>query len=84
MFGVLIVVYVLCVDRLTYILDISSASGNKSMPVELAAAVEAPRCAAVVAQASFWRLGGWSSRWSAAALASVSVVCHGRGDKSDP
>ena len=69
---------------LTYILDISLASGNKSVPVGLvAAATEDPRCA-VVAQASFWRLGGWSSRWSAAALASVSVVCHGRGDKSDP
>ena len=55
-------------DRLTYILDISPVSGNKSVPVGFAAAVAAtedPRCAAVVAQVSFWRLGGGSSRWSA-------------------
>ena len=56
------------------------------MPVRLAAMVlvEDPCCAAVVAQASFWRLGGGSSRWSAVALAFVSVVCCGRGDRSDP
>jgi hypothetical protein len=30
------------------------------------------------------RLGGGFSRWSAAALVSVSIVCHGRGDRSDP
>jgi hypothetical protein len=55
------------------------------MPIGLvaAAATEDPQCA-VVAQASFWRLGGRSSRWSVAALASVSVMCHGRGDRSDP
>ena len=54
------------------------------MPVGLAAAGEEdPQCA-VVAQASFWRLGGRSSRWSVAALASVSVVYRGRGDRSDP
>ena len=72
-------------DRLTYILDISPASGNKSMPVGLAAvaAVEDPWCA-VVAPMSFCRLGGGACRWSAAVLASVSVVCHGRGDRSDP
>ena len=47
-------------DRLTYILDISlsPASGNKSVPIGFAAAAtEDPQCA-VVAQASFWRLGG--------------------------
>ena len=55
------------------------------MPVGLAAvavAVEDPRCV-VLAQSSFWRLGGGASRWSTVALASVSVVCHGRGDGSD-
>jgi hypothetical protein len=79
------VVYVLCVDRLTYILDISLASGNKSVPVGLAvaAATEDPQCV-VVAQVSFWRLGGGSSWWSVAALVSVSVVCHGGGNRSDP
>ena len=74
-------------DRLTYILDISPASGNKSVPIGFAAAAVAakdPWCATMVAQASFWRLGGGSSRWSTASLASVSVVCHGRGDRSDP
>jgi hypothetical protein len=40
----------------------------------VAAAVEDPRCA-MVAQAS---------QWSAAALAYVSILCHGRGDISDP
>ena len=45
-------VYVLCVDRLTYILeslDIAPASGNKSVPIRLAAAVAAedPWCAMV-------------------------------------
>ena len=57
------------------------------MPVGLAAAVavaEDPRCAAVVAQASFWRLGDGSFWWSVAALVSVSVVCRGRGDRSNP
>ena len=90
MFGVLIVVYVLCVDRLTYILDVSPASENKPMPVGPAAAtaatvvaMEDPQCV-VVAQASFWMLGGGSSPWSAAALAFVSVMCRGRGYKSDP
>ena len=80
---VLIVVYVLCVDRLTYILDISPTSENKSMPVGLAAAAEDPWCAAMVAQASFCRLGDRASRCSVVALVSVSVVCHGRGDRSD-
>ena len=75
-------------DRLTYILDISlsPASGNKSVPIGLAtaaAATEDPQCV-VVAQASFWRLGGGSSQWSTAALASVSIVYRGRGDRSDP
>jgi hypothetical protein len=53
-FRALIVVYVLYVDRLTYILDISPTSGNKSVPVGLvaAAAMKDPRCA-VMAQASF-------------------------------
>ena len=70
---------------LTYILDISPTSGNKFVPIGLAvvAATEYPQCA-VVAQVSFWRLGGGSSRWSVAALASVSVMCHGRGDRADP
>jgi hypothetical protein len=78
------------VDRLTYILDISlsPASGNKYVPIRLvtlvvAAAMEDPQCA-MVAQASFWRLGGGSSWWSVASLASVSIVCHDRGDRSDP
>ena len=71
-------------DRLTYILDKSPTSGNKYVPVGLAAAAAAedPWCV-VVAQASFWRLGGGSSWWSAAALASVSIVCRDRGDRSD-
>jgi hypothetical protein len=72
------------VDLYSYILDVSPTSGNKSVPVGLVvAAKEDPWCA-MVAQASFWRLGGGSSQWRAAALASVSVVCHGRGDKSNP
>ena len=76
-------------DRLTYILDISlfPVSGNKSMPIGLAtamtAAMEDPQCV-VVAQASFWRLGGGSSWWSMVALASMSVMCHSRGNRSDP
>jgi hypothetical protein len=70
---------------MTYILDISPASGNKSIPIGLVAAtaaMEDPQCA-VVAHASFWRLGGESSWWSMVALASVSVVCRNRGDSSD-
>jgi hypothetical protein len=51
------------------------------VPVRLVV-VEDPRCA-VVALASFWRLGGGACRWSAATLASVFIVCHGRGDRSD-
>ena len=56
------------------------------MPIGLAAVAveEDPRYAAVVAQVSFWRLGGRSSWWSMAALASVFVLCHGRGDRYDP
>ena len=71
-------------DRLTYILDTSPASGNKSVPVGLtvAAATEDPHCG-VVAQASFWRLGSRSSRWSVVALASVFIMCCSRGDRSD-
>ena len=74
-----------CVDRLTYILDVSPASGNKSVPVGLVvvATMEDPQCV-VVAQESFWWLGGLSSWWSVAALASVSVVCCFRFDRSDP
>ena len=65
-------------------LDISPLSGNKSVPVRLAAvAAEDPWCA-VVAPASFWRLGGRACRWSALTLASVPVVCHDRGHRSDP
>jgi hypothetical protein len=46
---------------LTYILDVSPVSENKSMPVGLAVATAAdPRCA-VVAQTSFWRLDDGSS-----------------------
>ena len=54
------------------------------MPIGLAAATAAedPWCA-VLAQASFWRLGGRASQWSVVALASVSVVCRDRGDSSD-
>jgi hypothetical protein len=58
------------------------------MPVRLVAVAAVvvtakdPRCA-VVALVSFWRLGGGAYQWSAAALASVSVVCHGRGDRSN-
>ena len=37
----------------------------------------------MVAPTSFWRLGGGACRWSAVALAFVSVVCHDRGDRSD-
>ena len=74
-------------DRLTYILDISPASGNKSVPIGLvtvaAVVTEDPQCA-VVAQASFWRLGDGSSRCTTAALASVSILCRGRDDRSDP
>jgi hypothetical protein len=55
------VVYILCVGGLIYILDISPASGNKYVLVGLAVAatvvMEDLECA-VVAQASFWRLGG--------------------------
>ena len=55
------------------------------MPILLAAAAvaEDPQ-GTVVAQVSFWRLGGRSSWWSMAALASVFVLCHGRGDRYDP
>ena len=69
---------------LTYILDVSPTSGNKSVPVGLAAAAatEDPQYA-MVAQTSFWRLGSWSSQWSVVALAFVSVVCYGRGDRSN-
>ena len=68
---------------LTYILDVSPTSGNKYVPIGLAAVVAAedPRCV-VVAKPSFWRLGGKASRWCAA-LAFVFVVCHNRGDRSD-
>ena len=52
------------------------------MPVRLATAEEDPRCA-VVALASFWRLGNGACRWSAVELASMSVVYHDRGDRSD-
>jgi hypothetical protein len=53
---------------------ISPTSGNKSVPIGLVAAVvaEDPRCA-MVAQASFWRLGSGASRWSTAALASCPL-----------
>ena len=73
-------------DRLTYILDVSPVSGNKSMLVGLAAmtvVTKDPQCA-MVAQASFWSLGSGSSWWSMVALASVSIVCRGIGDRSDP
>jgi hypothetical protein len=55
------------------------------MPIRLAvvAAAEDTRCA-MVASASFWRLGGRACWWSTVALASVSVVCRGRDDRSDP
>jgi hypothetical protein len=73
------------VDRLTYILDIFPASGNKSMPVGLMAATvlatEDPQCA-VVAQASFWRLGGRSSQWSMAALRLCSLCAA--AEATDP
>jgi hypothetical protein len=55
------------------------------MLVRLAAVavVEDSRCA-MVAPVSFWRLGDGTCWWSVVALVSVSVVCHGRGDRSDP
>ena len=55
------------------------------MPVRLvmAAAAEDPQCAVVV-PVSFWRLGGGACWWSTTALASMSIVCYGRGDRSDP
>ena len=81
---VIIVLYSLCGCPTGWpILDISPSSGNKTVPIRLAvAAAEDPRCA-VVALASFWRLGSGACWWSAAALASVSVVCRDRGDRSD-
>ena len=54
------------------------------MLVRLVAAVVEDPWGAVVAPVSFWRLGGRACRWSAAALASVSIVCRGRGDIFDP
>jgi hypothetical protein len=58
---------------------------TKFVPIRLAAAaaVNDLQCA-VVASASFWRLGSGACQWSAAALASVSVVSRGRDDRSDP
>jgi hypothetical protein len=53
------------------------------VPIGLAAAAATDPPCAVVAHASFWRLGSGSSQWSAATLASVSVMCRGRGDISD-
>ena len=54
------------------------------MPIRLAAtAVEVPQCA-VVAPAFFWRLGDGACQWSTAVLASMSIVCRGRGDRFDP
>jgi hypothetical protein len=50
--------------------------------IATATTTEDPYCA-MVAQASFWRLGGGPSRWSVAALASVCIVCYDRGDRSD-
>ena len=76
----------LCGQVDLYIGYISPTSENKSVPVGLVAMVataEDPRCV-VLAQASFWRQGGRASWWSAVALASVSIVCHGRGYRSDP
>ena len=57
---------------------------KQSVPVRQAAvaAAEDPQCAVVV-PVSFWRLGGGACWWSTATLAFVSVVCRGRGDKSD-
>ena len=52
------------------------------MAVRLAVGAKDTWCA-VVALVSFWRLGGGACWWSAVALASVSVVCHGKGDRSD-
>jgi len=48
----------------------------------VAAAAKDPRCV-VLAQASFWRLGGGASRWSTVALVFMSVVCRGSGNRSD-
>jgi hypothetical protein len=66
-------------------MDISPSSGNKFVPIRLAAAVAAddPQCA-MVALASFWRLGDGACRWSTMSLVSVSVVSHGRDDRSNP
>ena len=49
----------------------------------MVAAVEDP-WSAVVAQASFWRLGGEACRWSAMASASMFFVFHDSGDRSNP
>jgi hypothetical protein len=75
----------LCGQADLNILDISPSSGNKFVPVRLvaAAAVADPWCA-VVAPASFWRLGGGACQWSVAPLVFVSIVSRGRGDRSDP
>jgi len=67
-------------------LDISPSSVNKSMPIRLvvvAAEEEDPRCV-LLAPASFWKLVGKPCRWRTVALVFVSIVCHGRGDRSDP
>jgi hypothetical protein len=70
--------------RLTYTLDILCKWKQiYAVGLAAAAAMEDFRYA-MVAQASFWRLGDGASRWCATALVSVSVVCHSRGDGSDP
>ena len=55
------------------------------MPIGLAAAAVAEDLwCAMLAQASFWRLGSGACRWSRMTLVYVSVVCRGRGDRSNP
>jgi hypothetical protein len=52
------------------------------MPVRLTVvAADDPQCA-VVASTSFWRLGGGACQWSTVALAFVSIVNHGRDNRS--
>ena len=68
--------------RLTYI-GYFPFKWKQIYAIRLAAVVEDPQCA-VVAPTSFWRLGGGACQWSVAALASMSVVCRDRGDRSNP
>ena len=69
--------------RLRFVIQSQNSCSAAILAAVAVAAAEDPRCA-LVAQATFWRLGGRSSWWSMVALVSVSIMCHGRGDTSDP